>query len=245
MSHVGSEHPLRVITRRSKASELAGFADIPCIVREMTDEEAILAMTDDNLRQRETILPSEKAISLKMQVEAIKRQGVRDTSGQNVQNSEAGKRSVDIVGERNGMNAKQVQRYICLTKLVPDLRKMSDEGRLGFTQAVEMSFISPKNQNLIAVSIEGEQSKPSLSQAQRLRQLDKEKQLNGDVIDAILSQEKKEVDKVIITGAELSKYFGKDKTPREMKDTIIKLLDDMAAREKAIATPEKSADRGK
>jgi len=219
--------------RRQKASELAGYANMPCIVREMTD---------DNLRQRSEILPSEKAVSLKMQLEAISHQGARDTSGQNGQ-KEAGQRSVDIVGERNGMSAKQVQRYISLSRLVPEMQKMVDEKQLGFTQAVEFSMIKPKNQNLIAVSIEGEQAKPSLSQAQRLRELDQKGQLNGDVIDGILSEEKKEVDKVVISGAELDKYFGKDKTPREMKDQIMKLLDDWAGKEKEHAAPEQKPER--
>jgi len=233
--------------RRQMASELAAYANMPCIVRKMTDEEAILAMTDDNLRQRETILPSEKAVSLKMQVDAIKRQGARNTSGQNVQSKEAGQRSVDIVGERNGMNAKQVQRYISLTNLVPDLLKLVDEAepkkRLGFTQAVEFSFVSRKNQNLIAVSIEGEEAKPSLAQAKRLRELDKEGKLSGDIIDGILSEEKKEVIQVIISGEELNKYFGKEKTPREMKEQIIKLLDDWAGKEKDRTAPQKNPER--
>ena len=206
--------------RRQKASELAGFANMPCIVRNMTDDEAVLAMTDDNLRHREKILPTEKANSLKMQVEAIKHQGGPGLG------EDAGKRSTEIVGERNGMNYKQVQRYIRLTELVPDLQKMVDEKKLAFTPAVEISFIRPKNQRYIAVSIEGQQSSPSLSQAQKMRELDKDGKLNGDVIDGILSQEKKEVDKVIINSAELEKYFGKDKSPREMKDKIISLLDD-------------------
>jgi len=223
--------------RRHKASELAGFTDMRCIVRNMTDEEAILAMTDDNLRQRSEILPSEKAVSLKMQVEAIKRQGVR-TSGQ-IDQKDAGKRSVDIVGERNSMNAKQVQRYIRLTDLEPDLIKALDEKRLSFTPAVEISFIKPKNQRLIAISLEGQQSSPSLSQAQKMRELDKDGKLNGDVIDGILCQEKKEVDKVIISSEELGKYFGKEKTPREMKDQIIKLLDDWSEKEKGHEKPEK------
>jgi hypothetical protein len=193
-------------------------------------------MTDDNLRQRTEILPSEKAVSLKMQVDAIKRQGVRHVG---VASGDVGRRSIDIVGERNSMSAKQVQRYINLTNLVPDIMKMVDEKQIGFTQAVELSVIKRTNQNLIAISIEGEQSKPSLSQAQRLRELDQKEQLNGDVIDGILSQEKKEVDRVIINSAELDKYFGKDKTPREMKDQIIKLLDDWAGKEKERTAPEK------
>ena len=177
--------------RRQRASELAGFANMPCIVRNMTDDEAILAMTDDNLRHRERILPTEKAQSLKMQVEAIKHQGSRPGE----EDKDAGKRSTQVVGDRNGMNYKQVQRYIRLTELVPDLQKMVDEKKLAFTPAVEISFIRPKNQRYIAVSIEGQQSSPSLSQAQKMRELDKDGKLNGDVIDGILSQEKKEVDK--------------------------------------------------
>lgn len=164
--------------RRQRASELAGFVNMPCIVRNMTDDR------------------------------------------------DAGKRSTQIVGDRNGMNYKQVQRYIRLTELVPDLQKMVDEKQLSFTPAVEISFIRPKHQKYIAVAIEGQASSPSLSQAQKMRELDKEGKLNGDVIDGILSEQKKEVDKVIINSAELEKYFGKDKTPREMKDTILALLDE-------------------
>lgn len=154
--------------RRQRASELAGYANMPCIVRNMTDDEAILAMTDDNLRHREKILPTEKAQSLNMQVEAIKHQGGPGLG------EDAGKRSTEIVGARNGMNYKQVQRYIRLTELVPELQKMVDGKGLAFTPAVEISFIRPKHQRYIAVSIEGQQSTPSLSQAQQLRKLDKE-----------------------------------------------------------------------
>ena len=228
--------------RRQKASELAGYANMPCIVRNMTDDEAILAMTDDNLRQRSTILPSEKAQSLKMQVEAIKHQGARDASGKPDQ-KEIGKRSVEIVGEKNGINGKQVQRYVRLTELVPDLRKMIDEKKLAFTPAVEISYIKPRNQNLIAISIEGQQSSPSLSQAQRLRELDQKGLLNGDMIDGILCEEKKEVDKVIISAAELSNYFGKEKTPREMKDQILALLDEWKGKQPPeLSKPEKKTD---
>ena len=225
--------------RRQKASELAGFANMPCIVRNMTDDEAVLAMTDDNLRHREKILPTEKANSLKMQVEAIKHQGGPGLG------EDAGKRSTEIVGERNGMNYKQVQRYIRLTELVPELQKMLDEKGLAFTPAVEISFIRPKHQQYIAISIEGQQSTPSLSQAQQLRKLDKEGKLNPDVIDGILSQEKKKEDRnVIINGAELEKYFGKDKSPREMKDQIIALLDDWKAKQPPeLAKPQKKTEK--
>ena len=229
--------------RRQRASELAGFANMPCIVRNMTDDEAILAMTDDNLRHREKILPMEKAQSLKMQVEAISHQGAKL---EGVAAGDVGKRSTEIVGERNGMNYKQVQRYIRLTELVPELQSMVNEKKLSFTPAVEISFIKPKNQRFIAVSIEGEQSSPSLSQAQELRKLDKEGKLNGDVIDGILSREKKEVDKVIISAAELGKYFGKDATPREMKDQIMSLLDAWKEKQPPERTaPEKKTDREK
>ena len=229
--------------RRQRASELAGFANMPCIVRNMTDDEAILAMTDDNLRHREKILPMEKAQSLKMQVEAISHQGAKL---EGVAAGDIGKRSTEIVGERNGMNYKQVQRYIRLTELVPELQGMVNEKKLSFTPAVEISFIKPKNQRFIAVSIEGEQSSPSLSQAQELRKLDKEGKLNGDVIDGILSREKKEVDKVIISAAELGKYFGKDATPREMKDQIMSLLDAWKEKQPPERTaPEKKTDREK
>ena len=210
--------------RRQKASELAGYADMPCIVRNLTDDEAITQMVEDNLNQREEILPSERAKALKMQLEAIKHQGSR-TSGQ-IDPKDAGKRSNEIVAERNKMAVKQVQRYIRLNELVPDLMKLMDEKKLGFTTAVELSYVSKKNQNYIAVAIDSQQSSPSQAQAKRMRELDEKKLLNGDVIDGIMMEDKKEVDKVILTGAELSKYFGKETTPREMKDQIIKLLDD-------------------
>ena len=228
--------------RRQRASELAGFVNMPCIVRNMTDDEAILAMTDDNLRHRERILPTEKAAALKQQVEAIKHQGARPGED----DRDAGRRSTQIVGDRNGMNYKQVQRYIRLTELVPDLQKMVDEKQLSFTPAVEISFIRPKHQKYIAVAIEGQASSPSLSQAQKMRELDKEGKLNGDVIDGILSEQKKEVDKVIINSAELEKYFGKDKTPREMKDTILALLDEWKEKQPPeLGKPDKKKDMEK
>jgi hypothetical protein len=221
---------------------MAGFLDMPCIVREMTDDEAILAMTDDNLRQRSVILPSEKAVSLKMQVEAIKHQGARDASGKD--EGDVGKRSIQIVGERNGINGKQVQRYIRLTMLVPDLQKAMDEKRLGFTPAVEISFIRPKNHTFIAIAIEGQQSAPSLAQAQRMRELDQGGKLTPDVIDGIMCETKKEVDKVIINSQELSQFFGKDKTPREMKDQIMKLLGDWKEKQPPeLAAPVKNTER--
>lgn len=211
--------------RRQKASELAGFANMPCIVREMTDDEAKLAMTDDNLRHREKLLPSEKAAALQQQFEAISHQGVAG-------DDKEGKLSMEIVGKRNGMSGKTVQRYRWLNDLVPELRELMDGGKLSFTPAVEISRIKPDNQKYIAVAIEGEQASPSVSQAQTLRKLDQAGELNHDKIDGILSQPKKEVeDKVIITTAELEKYFGKGTEAREMKDKIIALLDDWKAKQ--------------
>ena len=196
--------------RRQKASELAGYRNMPCIVRNMTDDEAILAMTDDKLRHREHILPTEKAKALQQQVEAISHQG---TVLKGVAEGDIGKRSTEIVGTRNGMNYKKVMRYIRLNELVPELKDMVDGTavnangepikKLGFIPAVELSFIRPKNQQLIAVSIEGEQASPSVSQAKKLRELDQANKLTGDVIDAILSEEKKEVGQVIISTDEL------------------------------------------
>lgn len=180
--------------RRMKASELAGFADMPCIVRNLTDEQAITQMVEDNTTQRESILPSERAKALKMQLEAIKRQGARGdlaTSGQNGPKLENGQRSNQIVADRNKMAVKQVQRYIKLNDLVPDLMKMVDAKKIAFTPAVELSYIKPKNQRYIAIAIEGQQSAPSLSQAQRMRELDQKNMLNGDVIDGIMLEEKR------------------------------------------------------
>ena len=227
--------------RRQKASELAGFVDMPCIVRDLTDEQAITQMVEDNTNQRENILPSERAKALKMQLEAIKHQGAKEATSGQLDPKDAGRRSNEIVAERNKMTVKQVQRYIKLNDLVPDLQKMMDAGQIKFTPAVELAYIKPKNQRYIAVAIEGQQSAPSLSQAQRMRELDQKGVLNGDVIDGIMMEDKKEVDKVILTGAELSKYFGKETTPREMKDQIIKLLDDWKGQQKEVAKPEKKS----
>ena len=231
--------------RRQKASELAGFRNMPCIVREMTDDEAILAMTDDNLRHRDHILPTEKAKALQQQVDAISHRGVKL---QNVAEGDIGKRSTEIVGARNGLNYKKVMRLIRLNYLVQELKDRLDgtainaDGKpakkIAFTPAVELSYIRPKNQRLIAVSIEGEQASPSLSQAKKLRELDEKGLLNGDVIDGILSEEKKEVDQVIISTQELNKYFGQEVTPKQMKEQIMALLDEWKEKQ----PPEKKAE---
>mgnify|MGYP000001849503 CR=1 FL=1 len=208
--------------RRTHGSELAGLEEMPFIVREMTDHEAVQAMKDSN-KQRDGMLPSELAALLELEVEDIKHQGGRLKG---VAEGDVGKRSVEIVGEAHDMNYKKVMRYLRLNSLVPELLDKVDDKKMGFMPAVELSYIKPKNQRLIAVSIDGEQASPSLAQAKRLRELDKEGKLNGDVIDGILSEQKKEDRGVIISTAELEKYFGKEVTPAKMKEQIMSLLDD-------------------
>lgn len=228
--------------RRHHGSGLAGLEEMPCIVRNMTDIEAVQEMKISN-KQRGDPLPSELAKLLDLEVEAIKHQGGRLDG---VAEGDRGKRSVEIVGENNGMNYKKVMRYIRLNSLVPELLDMADAKKLGFMPAVEISYIKPKNQSLIAVSIEGEQSSPSLSQAQELRKLEKEGRLNGDAIDGILSRQKKEVDKVIISTAELGEFFDKTATPREMKDKIMALLaDDKAKQPPELSKPDKKKEMEK
>ena len=208
--------------RRTHGSELAGLEEMPFIVREMTDHEAVQAMKDSN-KQRNGMLPSELAALLELEVEDIKHQGGRLNG---VAEGDVGKRSVEIVGEAHEMNYKKVMRYLRLNSLVPELLDKVDDKKMGFMPAVELSYIKPKNQRLIAVSIDGEQASPSLAQAKRLRELDKEGKLNGDVIDGILSEQKKEDRGVIISTAELEKYFGKEVTPAKMKEQIMSLLND-------------------
>lgn len=238
----GSGYEVIAGHRRRHGSELAGLEDMPCIIREMTDIEAVKEMKNSN-KQRGDPLPSELARLLDLEVEAIKHQG---GSLEGVAEGDIGKRSTEIVGQNNGMNYKKVMRYIRLNSLVPDLLDRVDAKKMGFMPAVELSYIKPKNQRLIAVSIEGEQASPSLSQAQKLRELDKEGKLNGDVIDGILSQDKKEVDKVIISAVELNEFFDKTATPREMKDKIMALLkEDKAKQPPERVKPEKKADKEK
>ena len=236
----GSGYELVAGHRRAFGSQKAGLEEMPFIVREMTDHEAVQAMKDSN-KQRDHTLPSELAALLDLEVEDIKHQGGRL---KNVAEGDIGKRSVEIVGEAHGMNYKKVMRYLRLNSLVPELLNMVDEKRMGFMPAVELSYIRPKNQRLIGVSIEGEQSSPSVAQAKRLRELDQAGKLTGDVIDGILSEEKKEVDRVIITTDELNKYFGKEVTPRQMKDQIMALLDDWKEKQPPEKkAPEQSAER--
>lgn len=241
--------------RRDAGGIEAGIPYTPCIVRALNDYQAIQQMVEDNVNNRE-IGTMELARALKMQLESIKHQGAQRSlaAGEVISADEVGKRSDEIIAQRNGMSAKMVQRHIALTNLVPALQEMVDgkmvDGskkplKMAFMPAFEVSFIKPANQEYIAVAAEGNQSTPSNSQAQRMRKLDKEGQLNADVIDGILLEEKKEVANVILSAQELGQYFGKDATPREMKDTILKLLEDNKAQQKDIAKPQKKAEQEK
>ena len=200
---------------------------MPVIIRDLDDDAAVLVMVDSNI-QREELLPSERAFAYKMKLEAMKRQVGRPSKENSVpvgQNFD-GKTSRELLAAKLPDSNTQIQRYVRLTELIPSILQMVDDGKIAFRPAVELSYIKPKNQRLIAVSIDGEQASPSLAQAKRLRELDKEGKLNGDVIDGILSEQKKEDRGVIISTAELEKYFGKEVTPAKMKEQIMSLLDD-------------------
>jgi hypothetical protein len=229
--------------RRQAASIAAGIKNLPCVVRVMTDEEAVLAMTESNFTYRSEILASERAKALSMQLNAIKRQGARFDG---VAKGDVGKRSNEIVAERNKMGAKVVQRYIALNNLVPDMMKLVDDKKIPFMAAFEMSYIKPKNQDYIAMTIDTQGSAPSLAQAQRMRELDGKGVLNGDVIDGIMLEEKKEDRKVIISSQELDKYFGAEKSPKEMKETILKLLDEYKVKNPLeLGKPDKKQEQEK
>ena len=229
--------------RRHHGGTRAGLEEMPCIVREMTDLEAVREMRNSN-KQRGDPLPSELAKLLDLEVEAIKRQGARPKTEKEAE--ALGKLSVEIVGKEHDMNYKKVLRYVRLNHLVPELLEKVDTKNMGFMPAVELSYIKPENQRLIAVSIDGEQSSPSVKQAKRLRELDQEGLLNGDVIDGILSEEKREVDNVIISTDELNKYFGKEITPAKMKEQIMALLDEWKEKQPPeLAKPEKKNELDK
>ena len=229
--------------RRHHGGTRAGLEEMPCIVREMTDLEAVREMRNSN-KQRGEPLPSELAKLLDLELEAIKRQGARP---KNEKEAEAlGKLSVEIVGKEHDMNYKKVLRYVRLNHLVPELLEKVDAKSMGFMPSVELSYIKPENQRLIAVSIDGEVASPTVKQAKRLRELDQEGLLNGDVIDGILSEGKREVDNVIISTDELNKYFGKEVTPAKMKAQILALLDEWKEKQPPeLAKPEKKNELDK
>ena len=210
--------------RRQHAAQLAGLETLPVIVRNMDDDAAVLLMVDSNL-QRENILPSERAFAYKMKLEAIKNQGARSdlTSGQIVQKS---KLSIERVAEDAGEGYKTVQRFIRLTNLVPELLDMVDEKKIAFNPAVELSYLDESQQRDFLEAMNDTQNAPSLSQAQRLKKLAQEGHFSYDVAFAVMGEEKKdELDKVVIKNDTLRKYFPRSYTPKQMEDTIIKLLD--------------------
>ena len=208
--------------RRQHAAQLAGLDALPVIVRQMDDDAAVLLMVDSNL-QRENILPSERAFAYKMKLEALKNQGARsDLTSVQV----APKLSTEKIGEEVGMSKDNVKRYIRLTNLVPELLDMVDEKKIAFNPAVELSYLDESQQRDFLEAMNDTQNAPSLSQAQRLKKLAQEGHFSYDVAFAVMGEEKKdELDKVVIKNDTLRKYFPRSYTPKQMEDTIIKLLD--------------------
>ena len=212
--------------RRQHAAQLAGLDTLPVIVRNMDDDAAVLLMVDSNL-QRENILPSERAFAYKMKLEAIKNQGARSdlTCGQ-IGRKLNGAKARDIVADESGDNARNVQRFIRLTNLVPELLDMVDEKKIAFNPAVELSYLDESQQRDFLEAMQDTQNAPSLSQAQRLKKLAQEGHFSYDVAFAVMGEEKKdELDKVVIKNDTLRKYFPRSYTPKQMEDTIIKLLE--------------------
>ena len=209
--------------RRKRACELAGLDTMPVIVRDVDRDTAIVMMVDTNI-QRENISPIEKAKALKMKMEALKRQGARtDLTSPQVA---AKFRSDDETAKGTGMSGDTVRRLVRLTELSPELQKMVDDKKIAVTPAAEISYLKPEEQALLVETIESEQATPSLSQAQRMKKLSQSGELNEDTMLGIMSEEKKpEVDKIIFTSDALQKYFPRSYTPKQMQETIIKLLD--------------------
>ena len=213
--------------RRKHAAELLGLETVPAIVRHLDDDEAIIFMVDSNI-QRENILPSEKAKAYKMKLEAIKRQGARrdltsDQVGQKLKPPE--KWSIDRVAADAQQSKTQVQRYIRLTELSQPLQQMVDEQKIGLTPAVEISYLKPEEQALLVETIDSEQTTPSLSQAQRMRQMSKLGKLNEDTMLRVMSEQKKpEGMNITLPWKKISKYFPSSYTPREIEDVIFRLL---------------------
>ncbi len=211
--------------RRQHAAQLAGLDALPVIVRQMDDDAAVLLMVDSNL-QRENILPSERAFAYKMKLEAIERTVGRPKNVGQVVPDYLGKRSTEIVAEGTGESYKQVQRFIRLTNLIPELLDMVDEKKIAFNPAVELSYLDEAQQRDFLEAMNDTQNAPSLSQAQRLKKLAQEGHFSYDVAFAVMGEEKKdELDKVVIKNDTLRKYFPRSYTPKQMEDTIIKLLD--------------------
>ena len=213
--------------RRHHASELAGKETMPVIVRDLDDDAATIIMVDSNL-QREELLPSERAFAYKMKLDAMKRQAGRpmkenrDQVGHNF----SGKRTVELIAENAPDSRNQIQRYIRLTELIPTLLDRVDERKIAFNPAVELSYLKKEEQTLLLEAMDSEQATPSLSQAQRLKKFSQQKMLSLDVMRAVMSEEKKtDLDRVTLKNETLRKYFPKSYTPKQMEDTIIKLLE--------------------
>ena len=220
--------------RRKHGSELAGLTDMPCIVREMDNDTATILMVDSNI-QREDILPSERAQAYKMKLDAIRRKAGRpaknaeiSTAGNcdQVGHNYDGKRSVQIVADEAGESKTQVQRYIRLTELQPELQQMVDDKKIAMTPAVELSYLKPEEQQMLLTAIDSEQATPSLSQAQRMKKLSQAGKLNDDtILDIMMEQKKPEKCELTFSGDVLRKYFPRSYTPQRMQETIIKLLE--------------------
>ena len=220
--------------RRRHGSELAGLSAMPCIVRRMDDDTATILMVDSNI-QRENILPSERAQAYKMKLEAIRRKAGRpakeaenlpEENCDQVGHNFDGKRSVEIVADEAGESKSQVQRYIRLTELSPELQQMVDEKKIGMTPAVEISYLKPEEQQMLLTAIDSEQATPSLSQAQRMKKLSRDGKLNDDtMLDIMMEQKKPEGYNVVLSADKLRKYFPRSYTPQKMEETILKLLD--------------------
>lgn len=213
--------------RRAHAAELAGLTEVPVLVRQMDDDAATVLMVDSNL-QRENILPSERAYAYKMKLEAMKHQGERSdlqalgTSRRVVEKLEA----ADILGQDSGESGRQVQRYIRLTNLIPELLEMVDQKQISFNPAVELSYLAPEEQEIFMQAMDEVQASPSLSQAQRLKKLAQEGDFAMDAAREIMNEVKKgDLERVTFRNEQLRKYFPRSYTTQQMQDTIIKLLD--------------------
>ena len=209
--------------RRKRGCEMAGLQTMPVIIRNLDDDAAVLVMVDSNI-QREELLPSERAFAYKMKLEALKHQGARSdlTSRQVVGKLEM----ADVVGQNAGESGRQVQRYIRLTELISELLDMVDERKLAFNPAVEVSYLKRDEQRMLLEAMDAEQTTPSLSQAQRLKKFSQEGRLTEEAMSAIMSEEKKgDMDKVTLRSDTLRRYFPKSYTPKQMEQTIIRLLD--------------------
>ena len=209
--------------RRLRASELAGLDKLPVIVREMDDDEAIIYMVDSNL-QREHILPSERAFAYKMKMDALRHQGKRvDLTSSQV---ETKLRADEEIAEQTGQSRAQVQRYIRLTELIPEIRDMVDEKKIAFNPAVELSYLKPEEQREFLDAMDYAQAAPSLSQAQRLKKLSQEGECKLDAMCEVMNEVKKDdMTTITIPHDVLRKYFPKSYTPQQMQDVIVKLLD--------------------